>query len=357
MAFVNFHEYDRTFWTDSRTVLTLIKTPPREFRPFVSVRVAEIQETVGSEQFRYIKSKYNPADALTRGIAPGDLESWNSGPSFLHLRETEWPKFEYEVQNQGRKETVKEMKAATKWHDNSREFHAASAHEEKEDHPILCHLLQSCSTFTKIRRVLAYVHRFVDITRRRAVPNSSLTVQDLKRSELQLLKWSQLHLDVSQLDEKLIATTDEEGLIRAHGRLENARILPNDIRNPVVLPKDHPLAILLLRHLHRKRGHCSYKSLMHEARRTLWIIALRKNGQVRGQQVCRLSETAQETPTTAYGSTAKFEGSSRISSILEHRYLHVRATADQTESKNTPRSPGNNFLMCNNASGSARTCN
>ena len=276
MAFVNFHEYGRTFWTDSRTVLTLIKTPPREFRPFVSVRVAEIQETVGSEQFRYIKSKYNPADALTRGIAPGDLESWILGPLFLKLPETEWPKFEDEVQNQGRKEALKEMKAATKWHDNIREFHAASVHKEKEDNPILCHLLQSCSTFTKIRRVFAYVHRFVDITRRRAVPNSSLTVPDLKRSELQLLKCSQLHLDVSQLGEKLIATTDEEGLIRAHGRLENARILTKDIRNPVVLPKDHPLAILLLRHLHRKRGHCGYKSLIHEARRTLWIIGLRK---------------------------------------------------------------------------------
>ena len=169
------------------------------------------------------------------------------------------------------------MKAATrKWHDNSREFHAASVHEEKEDNPIFCHLLQSYSTFTKIRRVLAYVHRFVDIIRRRAVPNRSLTFQDLKRSESQLLKWSQLHLDVSQLDEKLIATMNEEGLIRTHSRLENARILPKDMRNPVVLPRDHPLAILLLRQLHRKRGHCGYKSLLHEARRALWIIALRK---------------------------------------------------------------------------------
>lgn len=66
------------------------------------------------------------------------------------------------------------MKAATrKWHDNSRAFHAASVHEEKEDNPIFCHLLQSYSTFTKIRRVLAYVHRFVDIIRRMAVPNRS----------------------------------------------------------------------------------------------------------------------------------------------------------------------------------------
>ena len=69
---------------------------------------------------------------------------------------------------------------------------------------------------------------------------------------------------------------DDEGLIRAHGRLENARILPKDTRNPVVLPRDHQLTILLLCHLHHKRGHCGYKSLMHEARRKYWIIVLRK---------------------------------------------------------------------------------
>ena len=34
----------------------------------------------------------------------------------------------------------KEMKAATKWHDNSRQFHAASVHEEKEDNRILFHI-------------------------------------------------------------------------------------------------------------------------------------------------------------------------------------------------------------------------
>ena len=156
----------------------------------MSVRVAEIQETMGSEQLPFFKSKHNPADALTRGIAPGDLESWISGPSFLKFPETEWLKHEDEDQNphQDRKETLKEMKAATKWHDNSRESHTASVHEEKEDKPFFCYLLQSCSTFKKIRRLLAYVHSFVDIARLRAVPNSSLTVQDLKRSELQLLK-------------------------------------------------------------------------------------------------------------------------------------------------------------------------
>ena len=42
-------------------------------------------------------------------------------------------------------------------------------------------------------------------------------------------------------------------------------------------------------------------------------------------------------------------------SILEHRYGHIQATADQTEPKNTPRSPSSNFHMRNNASGSPET--
>ena len=47
------------------------------------------------------------------------------------------------------------------------------------------------------------------------------------------------------------------------------------MRNPVILPRDHPLVGLLLRHLHEKRGHCGYKSLIHEARRNYWIIGVR----------------------------------------------------------------------------------
>ena len=73
----------RTFWVDSSTVLSWVRTPPREFRPFVSARVAEIQEMVSVEDFHYIRSRSNPADGLTRGIKPEHLESWLEGPEFL----------------------------------------------------------------------------------------------------------------------------------------------------------------------------------------------------------------------------------------------------------------------------------
>lgn len=97
----------------------------------------------------------------------------------------------------------------------------------------------------------------------------------MKESENQLFKWSQFHLKPSVVDKKLIPSLDENGIIRGHGRLEDVRLLPQEMRNPVILPSDRPLVRLLLRHLHEKRGHCGYKSLIHEASRNHWIIGVR----------------------------------------------------------------------------------
>ena len=49
--------------------LVLDKAPSRQFKPFVSARVAEIQETVGVDDFRYVRSKINPADTHQRNWA------------------------------------------------------------------------------------------------------------------------------------------------------------------------------------------------------------------------------------------------------------------------------------------------
>ena len=77
------------FWMDSQTVLTWIKTCPRKFKPFVSVRVAEIQETIDTQAFKYIRSESNPPDALTRGAPPEEIETWMKGPPFLKRPEEE----------------------------------------------------------------------------------------------------------------------------------------------------------------------------------------------------------------------------------------------------------------------------
>ena len=280
---------------DSSTVLSWIRTPPRQFKPFVSARVAEIQETVGVDDFRYIRSKSNPADILTRGTEPSRLTDWLEGPSFLHLPETKWPKFQIEDQSIRGEETEVVMETKTSEKTNMPVKHEATIAEvnavkheaataeinaklervKSEDNPILHQLLKTCSTFPKIRRTLAYVRRFVQNASKKNAKTGPITVQELKESENQLFKWSQLHLDPSVVDKKLIPNLDENGLLRAHGRLEDARSLPQEMRNPVILPRDHLLVKLLLRHLHDKRGHCGYKSLIHEARRKYWIIGVR----------------------------------------------------------------------------------
>ena len=60
---------------------------------------------------------------------------------------------------------------------------------------------------------------------------------------------------------------DEDGILRAQGRLENIRSLPKDTRNPIILPRNHKFVNLILMDLHEKRGHCGYESLIHEARK------------------------------------------------------------------------------------------
>lgn len=197
------------------------------------------------------------------------------GPSFLMLPETEWPQFQEGAlgPHQECKDILKEMNVTKKFKqdgkedENTRNFHVAAVIQENENkNPVFSYLLQRCSTLTKLRRVLALVRRFVQVVRRRGVPKGPLTVQERKDSESQLVKWSQRNLDLSLLSEELMAKPDEKGLMQAHGRLENIRSLPQDMRNPIILPRDQ-FAILLLRHLHQKRSHCGYKSLMHEARR------------------------------------------------------------------------------------------
>jgi len=207
------------------------------------------------------------------------------------LPEVKWPSFRAEDQSTHveEAEVLKEMKTSEKA-DTSEKHETAIAdvnavkHEAtttganakvEEDNTILHHLLKTCSTFPKIRRTLAYVRRFAQNARKKNTKTGPITVQELKESENQLFKWSQLHLDPSVIDKKLIPSLDEDGLIRAHGRLEDVRSLPQEMRNPVILQRDHLLVKLLLRHLHTKRAHCGYKSLIHEARRKYWIIGVR----------------------------------------------------------------------------------
>ena len=276
LQFAGISNCKRMFWIDSQIVLSWLKTCPRKFKPFVSVRVAEIQETIDPGEFHFIKSSHNPADALTKGITPDALEDWLKGPKFLRKPEEEWPAFKESSPNNEEKRSSETKRVHVTATDSFDEFVQDPANQTRApENPIMEHLMKSCSTFRKARKTMAYVLRFISNTRTKEKNREVISPKELSEAELWLFKWSQQTLDKDKLDKKLIPSEDEQGLLRAHGRLENIRSLPNELRNPIILPKGHRLVHLLLVHLHEKRVHCGSKSLIYESRRRFWIIGVR----------------------------------------------------------------------------------
>ena len=88
-----------TFWCDSMNVLWWIKGRSRQFKPFVANRVGEIQSITNPAQWRYVPTKENPADLVSRGSSIDKLNStsqWVSGPCFLRQLEENWPASKFE---------------------------------------------------------------------------------------------------------------------------------------------------------------------------------------------------------------------------------------------------------------------
>lgn len=70
------------------------------------------------------------------------------------------------------------------------------------------------------------------------------------------------------------AVTDEDGILRINGRLENADI-PVCTRRPVVLHAKHRFTQLLILHYHQKGGHHGHERIINEIRQRFHIPSVR----------------------------------------------------------------------------------
>lgn len=76
-------EFDScTCWTDSMIVLAWLTSSPNQLKPFVRHRVIEIQEH--SLDWRYVPSKQNPADILSRGLRADSIKDNTLWWTVLH---------------------------------------------------------------------------------------------------------------------------------------------------------------------------------------------------------------------------------------------------------------------------------
>lgn len=83
---LDYQDIIEVFWTDSQVVIGYIHNESKRFHTFVANRVQEIRNDTKPEQWLYIASESNPADAASRGLTARQLvqeSNWLKGPQFL----------------------------------------------------------------------------------------------------------------------------------------------------------------------------------------------------------------------------------------------------------------------------------
>ena len=302
------------FWCDSMNTLWWIRGHSRSFKPFVASRVGEIQSMTSPEQWRYVSTKDNPADHLTRGMATSALacnEQWWKGPEFLQMDEEEWPQNQFEMSKDAVTEQKKsgrsKVKSTAENHEENQSLFAdavstkeSTIGEPVEDKPMKASKETSWpldpshfSSWLRLTRLVAWVCRFLHNCRtsKEEKIQGELTHEEIRDAEIHIVKEVQqdaFTTEYQQLlkgkqmksDSKLVALQpriDEDGLLRCNGRLRYADVLPYDARHPIILPRKNWVTKLIVKFYHERDHHAGGTNQTLAAISTrFWIISARE---------------------------------------------------------------------------------
>ena len=284
-------------WSDSQIVLSWLR-PNKTLHLYVKNRVDEINTLLPTATFRYVPTKDNPSDLVTRGVSLKFLKSsslWWNGPTWLPHKDL-WPDelvtytgADIDYTDQGLDN--KPMEIVTCKTSTSLPVEAA-----------LSLNWNRFSSYAKYVHVCAWILRFVFNTRTEARNFSkTISVDEYKRAEIVLIRNLQILTFPSEYEQllskqgkktglvsQLNLELDEQGIIRCRGRMEFSD-LPYDARNPILLPKKHPLTCLIVREAHRSIAHYGLNSTVSCIRQRWWIPQIRQcvKSILRGCIICR----------------------------------------------------------------------
>lgn len=260
-------------WCDSTVTLTWIATPPYRLKTYVANRVAQVQELVPAQSWKYIQSHSNPSDVASRGILPADLphsDLWWQGPPWLSLSHGEWP-----IENLPHIDLI--------------------TTDEIKTEPLTVlttvpspqwDVLTKFSSFLKLQRTMVYVLRFVHNIRHSIKKVGVPSSDELKEAEaciVKLVQSSSFAEEISSLKRsqsiptrlrRLSPYLDTEGILRVGGRLSSST-LPVDSQHPVILPKKHYVVDLLIDHYHQMHLHCGAQLTQSLLALRFWILSAR----------------------------------------------------------------------------------
>lgn len=252
MKAMEFNLMEYTLWTDLQVVLHWIRKIPRNLKTYVANRVSSIQINSEVKNWKYINTKENPADLLSRGMKPSDLinsDLWLHGPEWLALS--------------------CEAFAVTEFKDSIQKITRTTKKRVK--------LIDYVDKLERAINVTAYLVRFFAeaktcfMSRRqskRGKKSCMLPSNEHKMKAMKLLLRQEqeqyYNKEITSLEgnkqvpekSKIESLKPEliSGLLRVHGRLKNSN-LDENMRHPVIVPGGSRSAWLIMDHAHRKTKH------------------------------------------------------------------------------------------------------
>ena len=292
------------FWSDSANVLWWIRRRSREFNPFVSNRIGEIQSNTNPDQWRHVPTRLNPADCLSRGLKTTDLvksKTWWEGPEFLIHTVDTWPINRNFTTPTG--DVVLKGATASWVEAPSSQTHGYKVNRSQDPISSVFMTLDAnedtfpldpsrYSSWLK-KRIQAWVTRFIENCQKPKTARTSgqLVADELKRAEVQLIKQTQRSyfrderrtlsygrpLPKSSKLLGLKPNLDDDGLMRSDRRLKQAKFLAYDVRYPIILPRKSWVTKLIVKDFHE---HGKYAAGTNQTLAALsaryWIIAGRE---------------------------------------------------------------------------------
>ena len=272
---------DSFYWTDSTAVLFCIRNQAKRFPVFVANRLAVIETNSDVNRWRHVPSTLNPADSASRGLPANTLntESWLKGPKFLLSSESDWPDLHISTSEAPAEFSVKEhaVHSTVKLH--------------VTDGNSIDRLTNRYSNFYKLKRVVAWILKFISTLRHRKVSKkfistNELTVEELKNAELSIIKYVQhrhfpyLFPTISSLHAKSkplprfmqkLRPISVDGVLRVGGRIAQAPV-DDDVKHPIILPRHSHITELVIRQHHVEVGHSGTSHTWASIRRRYWIV-------------------------------------------------------------------------------------
>ena len=255
------------FWSDSKVVIGYIQNESRRFHTYVANRVQQICEVSSSDRWCYVDTKQNPADHASRGLSVQAMidSNWYKGPAFLWQPQISRNVEQYPLENEDREVRTQVHTLAT---------------GSKKDPENPKSMEQSISRMSSLDKVQAVFGRIVSLSRRKkGNPVSDFESRQIALSAI-VKKIQEEYLynptkHVANQLRQLDARKNEEALLVVGGRIENSSH-SRKITNPVILPKESHLSVLISRKAHQKVNHQGRTGTIHEIRkRGFWIIGMR----------------------------------------------------------------------------------